>query len=74
LEINWAWNVAGIGRRGMWNPEGRRSLERSRRRWECNIAMDLTDIEWNAMNWIDPAQDKDQWRALVTTVMSLGIR
>jgi hypothetical protein len=37
-----------------------------------NIKMDLRDIEWDGMDWIDLAQDRDQWRALVNTVMNLG--
>jgi hypothetical protein len=37
--------------------------ERKRRRWENNIKMDLRDIEWGGMNWIDLTQDRDQWRA-----------
>jgi hypothetical protein len=40
---------------------------------QCNIKMDLTDIGWGGMDWIDLAQDKDQWRALVNTVMNLRV-
>jgi hypothetical protein len=41
-------------------PEGKRSLERPRRRWEDNIKMDLREIEWDGVNWIDMIQDRDQ--------------
>jgi hypothetical protein len=49
-------------------PEGKRPLGRPRRRWVDNIKMDLREIEWYGMDWIDLAQDRDQWRALVNTV------
>jgi hypothetical protein len=39
--------------------------------WEDNIKMDLRDLEWGSMDWIHLAQDRDQWRALVKTVMNL---
>jgi hypothetical protein len=52
-------------------PEGKRPLGRPRRRWEDNIRMDLIQIGWGGMDWIDVAQDRDQWRALVNTVMNL---
>jgi hypothetical protein len=42
-------------------PEGTRPLERPRRRWEDNIKMDLREIGWSVMGWIDLAQDRDQW-------------
>jgi hypothetical protein len=57
----------------MGNPEGKRPLGRPRRRWEDNIRMDLREIGWGGMNWIDMAQDRDQWRALVNTVMNLRV-
>jgi hypothetical protein len=46
-------------------PEERRPLGRPRHRWVENIKMDLREIEWDGMDWIDLAQDRDQWRALV---------
>jgi hypothetical protein len=55
------------------NPEGRRPLRRSRSRWEDNIRMDLGDIGWDGMDRIYLDQDRDQWRALVNTVMNLRI-
>jgi hypothetical protein len=55
------------------NPEGKRSLERPRRRWMDNIKIDLRKIGWNGADWIDLAQDRDQWRALVNAVMNLRV-
>jgi hypothetical protein len=55
------------------NPEGNRPLGRSRRRWVNNINMDLREIGWDAMDWIDQAQARDQWRAIVNKKMNLQI-
>jgi hypothetical protein len=52
-------------------PEGKRPLERSRRRWVDNIKINLREIGWDDMDWIDLAQDTNQWRALVNTAMNL---
>jgi hypothetical protein len=52
-------------------PEGKRPLGRSRCRWVYNIKMYLREIGWDDMDWIDVSQDRDQWRALVSTVMNL---
>jgi hypothetical protein len=54
-------------------PEGRRPLERPRRRWEDNIKMDLQEVGWGGMNWINLAQDRDRWRSLVNAVMNLRV-
>jgi hypothetical protein len=54
-------------------PEGKGPPGRSRRRWEGNNKMDLRKIGWGGMDWIDLAQDRDQWRALVNTVMNLRV-
>jgi hypothetical protein len=54
-------------------PEGRRPLGRPRRRWVDNIKMDLIEICWDVMDWIDLTEDRDQWRALVNTVMNLRV-
>jgi hypothetical protein len=54
-------------------PEGKRPLGRPRRRWVDNIKMDLREIGWDGMDWIDLARDRDQWRALVNTVMNLRV-
>jgi hypothetical protein len=60
-------------RRLVGNPEGKRLLGRPRRRWMDNIKMDLREIRLDGMDWIDLAQDRDQWRALVNAVMNLRI-
>jgi hypothetical protein len=52
---------------------GKRPLGRPRRRWVNNIKMDLREIGWDAVDWIDLAQDRDQWRALVNMVMNLRV-
>jgi hypothetical protein len=54
-------------------PEGKRPLGRPRRRWVDNIKMDLREVGWDGMDWIDLAEDRDQWRALVYTVMNLRV-
>jgi hypothetical protein len=55
------------------NPRGKRPLERPRRRWENNIKMDLREIGWDGMDWVDLSQDRDQWWALVNTIMNLRV-
>jgi hypothetical protein len=54
-------------------PEGKRLLERPIHRWEDNIRMDLMEIGWEVVDWKDLAQDRDKWRALVSTVMKFRI-
>jgi hypothetical protein len=54
-------------------PEGKRPLGRPRRRWVDNIKMDLRRTGWGGMDGIDLAQNRDQWRALVNTVMNLRV-
>jgi hypothetical protein len=54
-------------------PQGKRPLGRPIRRWVDNIKIDLREIGWDGVNWIDPAQDRDKWRALVNTVMNLRV-
>jgi hypothetical protein len=60
-------------RNSVGNPEGNRSLPRPRRRWEDNIRLDLREIGCVGMDWIDRAQYRDQWKALVNTVMHLRV-
>jgi hypothetical protein len=54
-------------------PEGRRPFDRPNRRWEDNIKMDLRDVGWGNMDWIDLAQDRERWRDLVTAEMDLRV-
>jgi hypothetical protein len=54
-------------------PEGKRPLGRPRLRWVDSIKMDLREIEWDGVDWIDLAQERDQWRAVVNTVMNLRV-
>jgi transposase len=55
------------------NPEGKRPLGRPRRRWVDNVKMDLREKGCNGVDWIDVAQDRDQWRALVNTAINLQV-
>jgi hypothetical protein len=55
------------------NPEGKRQLGRPRRRWMNNIKMDLGEVGWCSVDWIDLAQDRDKWRALVNSVLNLWV-
>jgi hypothetical protein len=54
-------------------PEGKRPLGGPRCRWVDNIKIDLGEIGWGGMDWINVAQDRDQWRAMVNIVMNLRI-
>jgi len=77
--LGWAGHVARMGnRRGVFKvlvgkPEGKRPLGRHRRRWEDNIKMDLQEVGCGGMDWIELAQDKDRWRALVNAVMNIWV-
>jgi hypothetical protein len=53
--------------------EGKRPLGRPRRRWVVNIKIGLREIGWDGIDWIELAQDRDQRRALVNTVMNLRV-
>jgi hypothetical protein len=55
------------------NPEGKRPLGRPRRRWVYNIKMDLREIGWDGMDWIDLAQNREQWRAPVNAEMNVWV-
>jgi hypothetical protein len=57
----------------MEKPEGKRPLGRPRRRWEDGIRMDRREIGMGSVDWIQLAQDRDRWRALVNTVMNLRV-
>jgi len=54
-------------------PEGKRPLGRPRRRWEDNIKIDLQDVGCGGMDWIELAQDRDRWRAVVNVAMNLQV-
>jgi hypothetical protein len=54
-------------------PEGKRQLGRPRRKWVDNIKIYLREIGWDAVDWMDMAQDRDQWRALVNTILNLRV-
>jgi hypothetical protein len=54
-------------------PEGKRTLGRPRRRWVDNIKMDVREVGWGIMDWIDLAQDRVQWRALLRKVTNLRV-
>jgi hypothetical protein len=77
--MRWAGHVTRIGeKRNTYrilagNQEGKKPLGRLRRRWVDIIKMDLREIGWDGMDWIDLAQDRDQWRALVNAVMNLRL-
>jgi hypothetical protein len=55
------------------NPEEKRPLKRPKLRWVDNIKIDLREVGWDGMDWIDLDQDRDQWRAVVNTVMNLRV-
>jgi hypothetical protein len=77
--MRWAVHVARMGegtnvyRVLMGKTQGKRPLGRPRRRWEDGIRMDLMEIGWGSVDWIQVAQDRDRWRALVNTVMNLRV-
>jgi hypothetical protein len=75
--LNFLDCVAILEKRGAYKilvgrPEGRRPLDRPRRRWENNMKMDLQDVE-RSMDWIELAQDRGRWRALVNAVMNCRV-
>jgi hypothetical protein len=57
----------------MGKSEGKRPLGRPRFRWVDNIKINLRETGWDGMDWIDLAQDRDQWKALVNTAMNLRV-
>jgi hypothetical protein len=77
--IRWAGHVAGMGEgRGVYSalvgkPEGKRPLVRPKRRWQDNIKMDLQEVGCRRIDWMELAQDRDRWRALVNAVINLRV-
>jgi hypothetical protein len=77
--MKWMGHVARKGpkknayRISVGKPERKRPLGRPRRRWVDNIKMDLSNMGCGGMHWIDLSQDRNQWRALVNTVMNLRV-
>jgi hypothetical protein len=77
--MRWTVHVARMGEKRnayrilVGKPEGKRPLGRPRRRWVDSIRMDLGEIGWDGVDWVDQAQDRDQWRALMNTVMNLRV-
>jgi len=77
--MRWAGHVACVAKRRdvyrilVGKPEGKRSIGRPRRRRKENIKMNLHEVGWGAMDWIDLAQERDRWRALVNAVMNLRV-
>jgi len=63
----------GVHRVVVGKPGGKRPLGRPRRRWEENIKMDLQEVGGGCEDWIDLAQDRDMWRALVSMVMNIRV-
>jgi hypothetical protein len=63
----------GVYRVLVGKPEGKRPLGRPRRRWEDNINMDLQEVDGCGGDWMELAQDRDRWRALVNAVMNLRV-
>jgi len=62
----------GVCRVSVGKPGGKRPLGRPRRRWEDNIKLDLQEVGCRDMDWIELAEDRDRWRALVSAVMNFG--
>ena len=77
--MRWAGHVARMGEgRGVYRvlvgkPERKRPLGKPRHRWEDNIKMDLQKVGCGVTDWIELAQDRDKWRALVNAVMNLRV-
>jgi hypothetical protein len=77
--MSWAGDLARIGEKRnayrllVGKPEGKRPLGRPRRRWVDNIRMDLVEVGWGGVDWIDLAQDRNRWRALVNSLLNLRV-
>jgi hypothetical protein len=77
--MRWAGHIARMGEKRnayrllVGKPEGKRPVGRPRHRWVDNIKTDLKEIGWDGMDWIDVAQGRDQWRAIVDTGLNFRI-
>jgi len=77
--MGWAGHVARVMEmrcifRGLvWKPEGKRPVGKPSRRWEDNIKTDLQELGCGGMDWVELAQDRDRWRAVVNVVMKLRV-
>jgi hypothetical protein len=72
--MRWAVHVVRVRERVLvGKPEGKRPLGGPRRRWEDNIKMDLQEVGCGGVGWIELAQDRDRFRALVTAIMNLRV-
>jgi hypothetical protein len=77
--MRWSGHVAQKGPK--WNayrisvgkPDEKRPVGKPRHRWVDNIKLDLKGIGWGGVDWIELAQDRDRWRALVNTVMNFRV-
>jgi len=67
------WEGRGVHRILVGKPEGKRPMGRPRRRWEDNIKTDLQEVGGGFPDWMELAQDRDMWRALVSTVMNFRV-
>jgi hypothetical protein len=63
----------GVHRVLVGKPEGKRPLGRPRRRWEYNIELDVQEVGGGRGEWMELAQDRERWRALVNTVKNLRV-
>ena len=63
----------GVHRVLVWKPEGKRPFGRHRHRWENNIKMDLQEVGEGCGDWMDLAQDRERWQALVSMVMNFQV-
>ena len=77
--LRWAGHVArmeegrGVHKILVGKPEGKRPLGRPRRRWEDNIKVDLDEVRRGCVDWMELAEDRDRWRALVSMVMNFRV-
>jgi hypothetical protein len=77
--MRWAGQVASMGEERkvyrvlVGKPEGKRPLGRQRRKWQDGTTMELRETDWEDVEWVQLAQDRDRWRAVVNVVINLRI-